>query len=156
MDRFYVMNSDGSGLHRLSGTIQVLDRGYFPRIGLYDRRHNRRLGSHVLANLQGALREHGTITELGPCKEEANGKICVFESETTVYNLLLPSPGKTLACEAAHRGGAELGSEGKARLVDLSSGVISETPWKRAGDGLSLSKPARCETPSLFILEKRS
>ena len=151
-----VASSATPGVEAYLDTFVDLDRGYFPRIGLYDRRHNRRLGSHVLANLQGALREHGTITELGPCKEEANGKICAFESKKAVYNLLLPSPGKTLACKAAHRGGAELGSEGKARLVDLSSGVISETPWKRAGDVLSLFKPARCETPSLLILEKRS
>ena len=151
-----VASSATPGVEAYLDTFVDLDRGYFPRVGLYDRRHNRRLGSRVLANLQGALREHGAITELGPCKEEANGKICVFESETAVYNLLLPSPGKTLACEAAHRGGAEPGSGGKARLVDLSSGVVSEAPWKRAGDGLSLSRSARCETPSLLILERWS
>jgi SH3-like domain-containing protein len=29
-DRFYVMNRDGSGLYRLSGSIQILDKGYSP------------------------------------------------------------------------------------------------------------------------------
>ena len=34
-------------------TFMDLDRGYYPRVGLYDRRLNPRIGSHVLAHLQG-------------------------------------------------------------------------------------------------------
>lgn len=135
-------------------TFVDLDRGYFPRVGLYDRRCNRRLGSHVLANLQGALRDHGPATTLGVCGMEADGKVWVFESGTAVYNLLLPSPGKTLRLEVAYGGDAEFGSDGKTSLVDLSSGIISELPWKKGKKELLLSKPVQCRTPFLFILEK--
>jgi predicted phosphodiesterase len=135
-------------------TFVDLDRGYFPRVGLYDRRCNRRLGSHVLANLQGALRDHGPAIKLRVYREEADGKVCVFESGTAFFNLLLPSPGKTLKREIAHRGDAELDGKGKASLVDLSSGIISEVPWKKAELELSLSEPIQCRTPFLLILEK--
>jgi predicted phosphodiesterase len=135
-------------------TFVDLDRGYFPRIGLYDRRYNRRLGSHVLANLLGALKDYGTPTTLGASRDDVDGRTCVFESRTAVFNLFLHHPGKAHRRETAYPGNAEPGGEGNAKLVDLYSGVISEATWSRIDQGLALSKPTHCESPSLFILEK--
>lgn len=46
-------------------TMIDLDRGYFPRHGLYDRRYNRRLASFVFGHLVSVLNEHEGPVVLG-------------------------------------------------------------------------------------------
>jgi predicted phosphodiesterase len=135
-------------------TFIDLDRGYFPRVGLYDRRYNRRLGSHVLAHLQGVLNEFCSNITLGKRWEDTDGITCVFESTCAVFNLFLNHSSKTRGIRIAHPGNIEPGRKGKAKLVDLSSGFIYEVTWKRIDQGLVLSNQGPCEAPSLLILEK--
>ncbi len=54
-----VVAAAATGLDVFLDTFVDLDRGYFPRVGLYDRRLNPRMGSHVLAHLQGVLNDYG-------------------------------------------------------------------------------------------------
>jgi hypothetical protein len=65
------------------------DRGYFPRIGLYDRRINPRKAGKVLKNLQAALSRYGSNVSITGTQNENGGKID-FVSENTIYSLWLP------------------------------------------------------------------
>jgi hypothetical protein len=164
LDEGWVANRAAEALVAASATPGVwvfldtfvdLDRGYFPRVGLYDRRYNRRLGSYVMANLQGALRVYGPAIKLHGCWDGVGGRVCTFESEDAVYNLVLPLPERSYRVEVVDPGGVEFGEEGDAVLVDLSSGILSDLAWERTGRGLSLSVPVSCDVPSLFVLERR-
>jgi hypothetical protein len=134
-------------------TFMDLDRGYFPRIGLYDRRCNRRLGSYVFAHLQGVLNEFGPQYTLGECKETDEGKTCVFEASQTVFTLFLPSSGKEHKRRRALLGTIDPGQRGIAKLVNLVSGVVSDVIWKKSGNGLALTNSDSCGVPSVFILD---
>jgi predicted phosphodiesterase len=134
-------------------TFMDLDRGYFPRIGLYDRLYNRRLGSFVFSHLQGVINEYNQNISLGECRENSNGKTCLFESPKATFNLFLPSPGKKHPRDFALAGGTDLGKEGKARLIELDSGTISKIGWKKTGDEIGLVSPKASNVPSLLIFE---
>ena len=71
-------------------TFTDLDRGYFPRIGLYDRRLNPRKGSYVARHLMGALNTRGSGIELDAVRGRAGWRTCTFHSQEHEYDLLLP------------------------------------------------------------------
>jgi hypothetical protein len=135
-------------------TFTDLDRGYFPRIGLYDRRYNRRAGSFVFANMQEVLHSYGPDFKLGSCHESKNGKTCVFEGRQETFNLFLPSLRGEHGCRLAFPGETQVGEKGEAKIVDLLSGSVSEVDWVRDGEGLAFLDPCPSRMPSLFILEK--
>jgi 3',5'-cyclic AMP phosphodiesterase CpdA len=65
------------------------DRGYFPRIGLYDRRINPRKGALALRNLHSVLSTYGSdisVTEIS----EKDWRILSFVTEKTSFRLHLP------------------------------------------------------------------
>jgi len=134
-------------------TFIDLDRGYFPRIGLYDRRYNRRLGSFIFAHMLSIVNDYGPNITLGDCKEDAGGRTCVFESSSATMNLFLPFSGEPHARKIALYGKKDPGSKGRAKLVDLASGLISEIGWEKKGEELVLASAGSCSIPSLFILE---
>jgi 3',5'-cyclic AMP phosphodiesterase CpdA len=76
-------------------TFMDLDRGYFPRIGLYDRRLNPRKGSHVARRLAGALNTCSPDLELGATRQRSGWRICGFNSPGHRYELLLPQRNTT-------------------------------------------------------------
>lgn len=136
-------------------TFIDLDRGYFPRVGLYDRHYNPRLGSHVFAHLQGVLNDLGLGITLGRCWENTEGKTYVFESTKAVFNLFIPHPGESHDRKIAYLGQTISRKNGKGKLVDLKSGFINNVTWHRIEQGLALSNAGSCDVPSLFILEKK-
>lgn len=98
-------------------TFMDLDRGYFPRIGLYDRRLNPRKGSYVARHLTGALNTRGSDIELDAVRQRGGWRVCIFHSPEHRYELLLPQreterEGLSLVLE-------EL-SEGE--IIDLETG----------------------------------
>jgi len=74
----------------LLDTFMDHDRGYFPRVGLYDRRLNPRKGGHVLRNLQAALNAHGPEITVKGQREDDGWTTVDFESPETLYRLHLP------------------------------------------------------------------
>lgn len=89
------------------------DRGYFPRIGLYDRLLNPRRSAVVLRNLNAAFSRYGVpVSE--PVVESVDGWIRVgFQSENTDYALMLPD--SVDSCVGSWTGD----------VVDLVTGVIN-------------------------------
>jgi hypothetical protein len=71
-------------------TFMDLDRGYFPRIGMYDRRLNPRKGSLLARHLMGAVTKYGVDIELGTVTEKGGWRILKFHSPEYNYELLLP------------------------------------------------------------------
>jgi len=137
-------------------TFVDLDRGYFPRIGIYDRRYNRRLGSFILAHTQGAINDFGPDITLGECREDEGGRTCVFESSAAAMNLFLPLSGKPHPRKRAFSGKTALGGGGTAKIVDLASGAIAETGWERNGEEITLAGAGPCSVPSLLIMDLQS
>lgn len=88
-------------------TMIDLDRGYFPRHGLYDRRYNRRLASFVFGNLVSVLNEHEGPVALG---ERGDG-YADFTLGGRPCRLFI---GATL--------------EGAGTWIDLATGAIGDRP----------------------------
>jgi hypothetical protein len=64
-------------------TFMDHDRGYFPRVGLYDRRINPRKGAHLVRNLNNALQIFGS--EISVSKRQA--KPLLFNTMRVSYQL---------------------------------------------------------------------
>ena len=88
------------------------DRGYFPRIGLYDRRINPRKGGKVVKNLQAALTRYGQEISVTQILDD-DPRTIMFASKERSYQLTLPRKGGTFA--------AQQGST----VIDLVSGEIN-------------------------------
>jgi len=114
------------GSHRVKvflDTFMDLDRGYFPRIGLYDRRLNPRKGSYVARHLTGAVNTHDV--ELDTVKHRGGWRICGFHTPKHRYELLLPQR-KTERERLSH-----VLEDLSGMLMDLETGetsLITEAP----------------------------
>src|SRR5262245_55422544 len=102
-------------------TFADIDRGYFVRNGLVDRRYNPRLGSHVVRNLYGALNASAKPVTRGGSHDVTSGRICTAEVEGEVMALVLPEQKIRVDRVPANRRDA---ISGKARRIDLETGRI--------------------------------
>lgn len=142
-------------VHVFLDTFVDLDRGYFPRVGLYDRRYNRRPGSFVFANILGVLNDYGPDISLGDAVEGPDGRTCVFESSRAAMSLFLPAAKRPHArTRAFWNQWVPERKDGTAKLADLVSGEISKVHWERNEREIILDSTGPCDVPSLFILEK--
>jgi hypothetical protein len=103
-------------------TFMDLDRGYFPRHGLYDRRWNPRKGAHVLANLKAVLEHEDGLKPLG-MHVHGGCSVLEFKSDRSGYRLFLPEGG-------GHPDVTSLGLAGDTVIIDLVHGLIyrAESP----------------------------
>ena len=126
-------------------TLADMDRGYFPRIGLVDRRYNPRLPGRVLANLQGELAQYDLRGEIGKTAFGAGGCLLTGRGETHLVHLALPeAPGSLRELPLG------IPPAGEARLVDLDSGEEIRGPWA----SLAESEPGnKLERPVLIVVE---
>ena len=103
-------------------TFMDLDRGYFPRHGLYDRRWNPRKGAQVISNLKAVLDGEERIEPAGvkPCDGYS---ALEFKSDRSDYTLLLPEGGGLPDA-------ASLNLPGDAHIIDLVQGLVhpAESP----------------------------
>lgn len=134
-------------------TFMDLDRGYFPRVGLYDRRLNRRLGSYVLAHLQGVLNDYGPDITPGERWECLGWDGFSFETARANFNLFLPPSGGS-----DHRMALEVKdlSEGrrKTKMVNLASGSITGATLEKGGWELILGEAESSGAPLLCLFER--
>jgi len=131
-------------------TYVDVDRGYFPRHGLFDRRYNPRPASFVYRYLQGWLGALDGPPVLGEMVAVENGRAGIFTAAGSKACLLLPgSPDgapMTLPAGAGFAPGVDV------RLVDLSHGGIVGARVVAGGDsGCWLDPPAPPDVPSLVI-----
>jgi len=98
----------------LLDTFMDLDRGYFPRIGLYDRRWNPRRGAHVLSNLKAVLDHGDRVQPLGVNDHDGYSAL-EFKLNERLCRILLPAGGRGADYSS-------LGLEEGARIIDLVKG----------------------------------
>jgi len=135
-------------------TFMDLDRGYFPRVGLYDRRLNRRMGSYVLAHLQGVLNDFGPDVTLGDRWESAGWNVLAFDTTRAAFNLFLPSSDEVRGSGITPPLKTGVDGEEKAQVVNLVSGTISEATLGKGDRELILDDKGAYEVPLLCIFEK--
>ena len=99
-------------------TLADIDRGYFVRHGVVDRRYNPRLGARVLRHLYGAL----NIAD-GPAAALASDGGPAIGIGDAIHVLSMSDAQAGLSDLAARLG---KGSCGRLRLTNLSSGVFEE------------------------------
>jgi hypothetical protein len=136
-------------------TYVDLDRGYFPRHGLFDRRYNPRPASFVYRYLQGWLGTLTTAPELGLLRDMDHGRVVAFTAGEIFGCLLLPD-GEATAPLALP---ADLlpGGITAASLIDLSTGDIVHGRVSVTGDGsLWLEPPPALQSPSLVVARRAS
>lgn len=71
-------------------TFVDMDRGYFPRTGLVDRRYNPRMAGDVYRNLNAHLGPHSKELALGVAQKVSGGKICTLKALDCIWVLILP------------------------------------------------------------------
>ncbi|HXH82506.1 MAG TPA: metallophosphoesterase [Candidatus Tectomicrobia bacterium] len=141
----------GAPLQVVIDTFADIDRGYFVRHGLVDRRWNPRLASHVVRNLTGALGASGGPLKRGPLVEMPSGRVCLLEGTGGLLAVVLPERPLRLDRVPATASAAS-GRCGTGRWIDLASGTISALPWERTEDGWALPGGRGCEAPALMVL----
>jgi len=135
-------------------TFMDVDRGYFPRVGLYDRRCNRRPSSYVFANMQAALNRLGPGISLEECKKVQGGNVCSFQTDRAFVDLFLPSSSEARGKWTVPVRGRSTIVKGGGKILDLESGNITEAIWIRAEGEIEILRPTECRVPFLFIFEK--
>jgi hypothetical protein len=71
-------------------TFVDMDRGYFPRTGLVDRRYNPRLAADVYRNLNAQLGPHSKKLAIGATQKVSGGKFCTLKAPECLWVLALP------------------------------------------------------------------
>jgi hypothetical protein len=111
-------------------TLDDVDRGYFPRTGLVDRRFNPRLAGNVVRNMHSVLGSDAAVpTELTE-QPAAYCRMLTASAPTRAWTLLLPDRKSTLNSALPE----------SADCIDLASGRIQPV-CARGGQTLQLSSP---------------
>ena len=108
-------------------TFADVDRGYFPRTGLVDRRHNPRLAGRVCRALNAVLGDAPAVSFAGMTACEG-GRLLQLEHATDRWLLLLPDPEIDTA-------NLPFAAES---WIDLSTGTVGR------------ERPSRCRSPWLL------
>jgi hypothetical protein len=139
----------------LLDTFADIDRGYFLRHGLVDRRFNPRLASHVVRHLHAALNEAGAGGTSDPLVAATrvaipDGHVCLMRRGTAAAALILPE--RKLLVDRIPHADTLRGSTGHARWIDLATGEIFPLSWRAEGDAVEISGRA-CAAPALIMLD---
>lgn len=133
-------------------TYVDVDRGYFPRHGLFDRRYNPRPASFVYRHLQGWLGARKVPVVLGEMHACEWGRAAAFASGDASAVLLLPSAG----CDRPPQPPPPCLPEARerARIIDLVSGTIVDARIEGASGGAPALDPMPpMNAPSLVVIE---
>ncbi len=127
-------------------TFEDVDRGYFVRHGLVDRRYNPRLAARVLHHLQAALARHDSADVLRCSAEDSgSGRLLTARLYAGLLVLVLPGQGFRLRqIDGASDTGESL------TLIDLEDGAVSEVRVRSAESRLRLEEPLTVDRPALL------
>lgn len=126
-----------------------VDRGYFPRAGLVDRRFNPRLAGQAVRNLHSAL---GAASCASPATHERAtpfGRLLGVVGGDMHWMLALPERAGLLTSIE----GPNEGLSGTVEAIDLASGRIASVAWRRTGAGegtAELERPIEVAVPTLL------
>lgn len=132
-------------------TFEDIDRGYFVRHGLVDRRYNPRLPARVLGFLKAALAaavDRGTGVEGFASADVPGGQMVSGPVRSGTLWLVLPKPRCTLT--AIEEAGSAVGKSDVLRVTNLDSGLVSELAVERSASRIELSPPLVAESPLLL------
>ncbi len=130
-------------------TFADIDRGYFVRHGLVDRRFNPRLASHVVRHLHAALNDDPAPLAAGARVEIPDGHLALMTRGAEVAALVLPD--RKLVVDRVPRVGAWPASGGRARWIDLATGEITPQPWRGQAEAFEILGGRACATPTLIM-----
>ena len=109
------------GVETVLDTFDTIDRSYFARTGLVDRRFNPKMGSRVVGNLFGLL-NGGAWTLDGDATEAADSRVLGLSSPNgQSLALILPPPNGVDT-------GAVLAGRDCTHVINLDTGVIEDGP----------------------------
>jgi 3',5'-cyclic AMP phosphodiesterase CpdA len=118
------------GVRAFFDTFADVDRGYFVRSGLVDRRFNPRLGARVAGHLMAALNVSDEVLHPESMVRRESARVIEFACDTSGFVLILPdseiTPAQSLDLVAAPDGEA-------IALIDLESGEVARSPDGRRG-----------------------
>jgi hypothetical protein len=133
-------------------TFADLDRGYFPRTGLVDRRYNPRAASFVFRYLHSALEPSCRDLSLGQADKVPGGRLFFLTRSGEPLVLILPR--KSLMVKEISVDWNLTAEAGTGRSVDLVSGLIMQFNWRLSKSKNSvkvkLSDAMKCYTPTLL------
>ena len=131
-------------------TFEDIDRGYFVRHGLVDRRYNPRLAARVLRHLTAALAELGggeAGLEAFAAADLPGGRTVSGSAGDLALWLVLPRSAWTLT----ELGAAGARGEGPVRLeaIDLESGAVAQLRTASSDSRIRLAEPLVAAGPLL-------
>jgi hypothetical protein len=119
-----------------SDTLADVDRGYFRRAGVLDRRFNPKPASLVIRHLHAVL--NADPEPLSCIAAIAGGtRIPAAAGKRTVHVLALPGEMEALSSLETS---ADLPKSGNVQVTDLETGGVSDAAYKRKGKVVTLSK----------------
>ena len=133
-----------------------IDRGYYFSGGLVDRLYNPLDGSYIVRHLHAALAPECAMAGIHRTGE--SGRVVALRVASGAGALILPE--REMSVAALPVTPESDASSGTGRSIDLVSGEITATAWRRetadGGGGISLTEPMNCAGPSLLLLDDRA
>jgi hypothetical protein len=124
-----------------------IDRSYFARNGLYDRRFNPRLGSLVFQNLHAALQpQFNTIKNSRLLSDIQGMSLAWLKSETTESLVILPEAETEVTAVPL----AIKARSGNFRCINLKTGQIVEAAFTCSGDQIQFDQALKVDVPVLL------
>ena len=127
-------------------TFADVDRGYFPRAGLVDRRYNPRLAGAACRNLNSALANARLDGAVCSAAAYDGGRALTIEASGRRHVLLLPQ--RAMSWSAIPEVVPSAGAGGAARWVALASGAVHRVRWtgdRRLGAAIDGDGPVLLE-----------
>ena len=129
-------------------TFLDVDRGYFARTGLLDRRYNPRPGSFVFRYLQAALAGHAAKLSQGTLHAFEGGQLLSMCGAGSFTALIMPDAAMSVGNMPVDTSG--LPDSGEGQRIDLTTGVVTHISWKSSEGAIILDQVTTCETPTLL------
>lgn len=125
-----------------------VDRGYFPRTGLVDRRWNPRLAAHVVRHLYAALNETPAPLAPGGDHDLPGGRIFALRRPTELLAVVVAE--RPLRVDRVPAAPPPAGPAGPASVVNLETGLVERRRWERRGPTLAIEGGIACSVPTLI------
>jgi len=126
-------------------TFEDSDRGYFPRIGVVDRRFNPRPGFYVVRHLHAALNASAAPICPGRSISEAKARIVTLNREKAEWVLVLPEKSLDRVVVPGLAAGARVW-----QAIDLATGEILMPTVAMSKQDIEFGLPSRLEGPLLL------
>ncbi len=135
-------------------TFIDVDRGYFPRRGLFDRRFNPRPTSFVFQHLNSFMSVLNEDVELLDRQSNEAGSVCSMKAGDQDIYLLLPGSVSGDGLLDLIDPSSLLRKSGRAHWGNLETGELIDVSWKKDKDGagIAIEPMPSLKWPSLLIL----